>query len=165
MPTSKWHFVPRFPNGSPKIPKVGTPTTLGPMILCANLRLRWGLKQSCNPHWELCNHMLHTTYTQGNRINSRLLVVKNQIANLTFDLSFGHNLCLNCPNESYEPILTSTFQYIFNDIKNFSIQCVLTLEIAPWRFRRVQQDFNSQSGNSPASVRVHSLTLSCTPGI
>ncbi len=28
-PTSKWHFVPGLPNGSPEIPKVGIPTTLG----------------------------------------------------------------------------------------------------------------------------------------
>ncbi len=28
--TSKWHFVSRLQNGSPEIPKVGTPTTLGP---------------------------------------------------------------------------------------------------------------------------------------
>jgi hypothetical protein len=29
-PTSKWHFVLGLPNESPEIPKVGTPTTLGP---------------------------------------------------------------------------------------------------------------------------------------
>ncbi len=29
-PTSKWHFVPRLPNESLEIPKVGTFTTLGP---------------------------------------------------------------------------------------------------------------------------------------
>jgi hypothetical protein len=28
-PTSKWRFVPRLPSGSPEIPKVGTPATLG----------------------------------------------------------------------------------------------------------------------------------------
>jgi hypothetical protein len=34
-PTSKWHFVPRLPNGSHKISKVGTPMTLGPHnIVC-----------------------------------------------------------------------------------------------------------------------------------
>jgi len=26
---SKWHFVPRFPSGSPEIPKVRTSATLG----------------------------------------------------------------------------------------------------------------------------------------
>jgi hypothetical protein len=29
IPTSKWHFIPELPSGSPKIFKVGTPVTLG----------------------------------------------------------------------------------------------------------------------------------------
>jgi hypothetical protein len=32
-------------------------------------------------------------------------MVENQIANLTFDPSFGHNLCIKYPNGSCEPIL------------------------------------------------------------
>ncbi len=40
-----------------------------------------------------------------NRGDSWLLVVRSQIDNLTLDLSFGHNLCLKCPNVSCEPIL------------------------------------------------------------
>jgi len=39
-PTSKWHFVPRLPNGSPEITKVGTLTILGPITLCADLELK-----------------------------------------------------------------------------------------------------------------------------
>jgi hypothetical protein len=42
---------------------------------------------------------------QGSQSNSRLLMVKSQIANLTFDLSFGHNLCFKPPNGSCKPIL------------------------------------------------------------
>jgi hypothetical protein len=49
--------------------------------------------------------MLHVAYTQGHQADSWLLVVRSQIANLTFDLSFGHNLCFRCPNEQCEPIL------------------------------------------------------------
>jgi hypothetical protein len=45
--------------------------------------------------------MLHATYTQINWGDSRLLMVKSQIVNLTI----GHNLCLKCPNGSCEPIL------------------------------------------------------------
>ncbi len=37
--------------------------------------------------------------------DSQLLMVGNQITNLTPDPSFGHNLCLKCPNRSYKPIL------------------------------------------------------------
>jgi hypothetical protein len=49
--------------------------------------------------------MWHATCTQGNRVDCRLLMVGNQIANLTPDLSFEHNLCFRCPNGSCEPIL------------------------------------------------------------
>jgi hypothetical protein len=33
------------------------------------------------------------------------IMVGSQTANLTPGLSFGHNLCFKCPNESCEPIL------------------------------------------------------------
>jgi hypothetical protein len=59
--------------------------------------------------------MSHATCMQGNRGDPRLLVVKSQIVKLTLGPSFGHNLCLECPNESYEPILNiyvvRTFQW------------------------------------------------------
>jgi hypothetical protein len=84
--TSKWHFVPRLPNGNLDIPKIGIPVTC--------------LKQSCSFCRELSNNMLHATYMQGNRVNSRLLEIGSQIAKLIPDLSFDHNLCFRCPNES-----------------------------------------------------------------
>jgi hypothetical protein len=37
--------------------------------------------------------------------DSRLLVVGSQITNLILNPSFGHNLCLKCPNGSWKPIL------------------------------------------------------------
>jgi hypothetical protein len=77
----------------------------GPIPLCIDLRLRWGLKQSCILRQELSKDMSHTTYTQGNWDDSRLLVVRSQIGNLTPDPSFSHNLCFKCPNGSCEPIL------------------------------------------------------------
>jgi hypothetical protein len=104
-PTSKWHFVSRFPNGSPKIPKVGILTTLGPITLCADFRLRWSLKQICSPSWELPNGVSHATCTLRNRVDSWLLVVGNQTVNLISGPSFGHNLCFRCPNGSCKPIL------------------------------------------------------------
>jgi len=39
--------------------------------------------------------MLHATCTQGNQNDSQLLVVKNQIDNLTPGPFFDHNLCFN----------------------------------------------------------------------
>ncbi len=91
--------------GVPKLPKLRLSRLWGPITLCANLRLRWGLKQSCSPCWKLFNNILHATYMQGNIVDSRLLVVGSQIINLTPGLSFGHNLCFRCPNGWCEPIL------------------------------------------------------------
>ncbi len=73
--------------------------------LVVTLALGLGLKQSCIPCRKLSNNMSHTTWTQGNWVDSQLLVVGSQIANLTPGLSFGHNLCFKCPNGSCEPIL------------------------------------------------------------
>jgi hypothetical protein len=77
----------------------------GPITFSADLRLRWCLKKSCSPRWELSNGMWHVTWKQGNWVDSRLLVVGSQIANLTPNLSFDHNLCFRYPNGSCEPIL------------------------------------------------------------
>jgi len=49
--------------------------------------------------------MWHTTCTQGNQVNSWLLMVGSQIANLILNLFFGHNLCFRCPNGWCETIL------------------------------------------------------------
>ncbi len=89
----------------PKFQQLGLPQLWGRITLRENLRLKWGLKQSCNPFQELSNSMLHATYKKGNWGDSWLLVVGNQIGNLSLDPSFGHNLCLKCPNGSCEPIL------------------------------------------------------------
>jgi hypothetical protein len=106
-----------------KFPKLGLLQFWGPVTLCADLWLRWGLKQSCIAHWELSNGLLHATCTQESRVDSRLLVVGSQIGNLTPDLSFGHNLCLKYLNESCEPILdiyiSTAFQWykeLFNPL-------------------------------------------------
>jgi hypothetical protein len=53
-----------------KLPKLGLSRLWGPITLCADLRLRWGLKQSCSPHQELSNSISHATWTQRNRVNS-----------------------------------------------------------------------------------------------
>jgi len=91
--------------GIPKLLKLGFPWLWGTITLCANLQLRWGVKQSYSPYQELFNSMLHGTCIQGNWGDSRLLVVWSQTANLTPCPSFDHNLCFRCPNGSYEPIL------------------------------------------------------------
>jgi hypothetical protein len=94
----KCHFVPKFS-------KLGFSWLWRFITLCLNLWLRWGLKKSCNPHRELFNSMCHATCTQGNRGDFWLLVVENQIGNLTPGPSFGHNLCFKYPNGSCKLIL------------------------------------------------------------
>ncbi len=71
---------------------------------CSNLRLGWGLKQTCSSPWDLSNGVSHSTCTHRGRVDSRLLMVESQIANLTIGLSFVHNLCCRCPNGSCEAI-------------------------------------------------------------
>jgi hypothetical protein len=88
-----------------KFPQMGLSWLWGPITLCADLRLKWSLKQSCSLCRELFTDMSHATYPQGNQGDSWLLVVGSQIANLTPDSSFGHNLWMKCPNGSCKPIL------------------------------------------------------------
>jgi len=112
-----------------KFPKLGLLRLWGPITLFADLRLRWDLKQSFSPCWELSNGMLHATYAHGNRVDSWLLMIGSQIANLTIGLSFGHNLCFRCPNGSCEPILDIYVHYFSNGKNNSLSHWVLTLVI------------------------------------
>ncbi len=55
-------------------------------------------------------------------------MVGSQIANLTPNPSFGHNLCFKCPNGSCEPILYIYIQRDFQWYKEFSNQ----MGFYPW---------------------------------
>jgi hypothetical protein len=79
--------------------------------------------------------MSHATCTQGNQGDSWLWMVRNQIANLTLDPSFGHNLCLKCPNGSCKPTfdiyVPRTFQWykeIFNQMGFDPCNCSLKIQ-------------------------------------
>jgi hypothetical protein len=93
--------------GVPKSRQWGLSWFWNPLTLRTDLWSRCGLKQSCNSRRELFNGMLHVVYSQVNRVDSRLFLVKSQIGSLTLTLgpSFGHNLCFKCQNEQCEPIL------------------------------------------------------------
>jgi hypothetical protein len=75
------------------------------IISCLDLRLGWGLKRSCSSLQEFSNAMLHSSCRRRDHIDSWLLVVGSQIANLILDPSFTHNLGWQCPNGSCEAIL------------------------------------------------------------
>jgi len=71
----------------------------------SNLWLEWGLNQSCSSLRELSNAPSHSFCRRQKKVDSRLLMVGSQTANLTPGLSFAHNLGCKCPNGSCEVIL------------------------------------------------------------
>ncbi len=76
--------------------------------------------------------MSHSTCTHQNRVDSWLLVVRNQTANFTPSPSFGHNLSCKCSNGSYEAILDIYTSRPFQRYKEHLD--VLTPAIALWIF-------------------------------
>jgi hypothetical protein len=92
--------------GTPKlgVPKLRFLQFWEPFIFGPNPRLRWGLKQSCNPCQNIFNNMWQTTCAQVNQGDSPLLIVRSQIDNLIFNLSFNHNLYFKYSNGMCKPI-------------------------------------------------------------
>jgi hypothetical protein len=84
--------------------RFGLPPLCEIITFCSNLQLGWGLKKTCSSFQELSNGVLRFICTHRGRVDSQLLVVGSQTANLTLGLSFCHNLCYRCPNGSCEPI-------------------------------------------------------------
>jgi hypothetical protein len=91
--------------GVPKFPQLGLSQLWRHITWRGDLWLQCNVKQSCSPRWELSNGMSHVSCTQGNWVDSQLLVVGSQTTSLTPSLSFDHNLCFKCPNGQCEPIL------------------------------------------------------------
>ncbi len=150
--------------GVSKFPQLGLSQFWGRITSCVNLWLQWVLKQSCSPHQVLSHGMSHVACTQGNQLDSRLLVVGSQIGNLTPDFSFDHNLCFRCPNGWCEPIIDIYASIDFQWYK----ELFETMSFDPYnRALKIWEsisDSNSQHGSSFGSVRVHSLTLFALPG-
>jgi hypothetical protein len=149
--------------GVPKLPKLKLLRLWGPITLRANLRLRWGLKQSCIPRQQLSNSVLHAIFTQGNWVDSRLLVVRSQSANLTPDLSFGHNLCFKCPNGSCEHILDIYVSITFQWYKDFFESIGFWPLQSFFKHPEVHRNSNSQGGSSLGVwgfISSHFLSLS-----
>ncbi len=110
--------------GVPKLSQFGLLRLWQLITPCSNLRSGWGLKQTCSFPWELSNGVSQSARMHQGRVDSWLLVVGSQTANLTFGPSFAHNLCCRCPNE--RPFSTSTLQDLSNGINNTSRRSVLT---------------------------------------
>ncbi len=152
-----------FEVGVPKLPRLGLLQLWGAITLRADLRWRWGLKQSCSPRWELFNGMLQATCTQGNWVDFWLLVVGSQTANLTPNLSFGHNLCFRCPNGWCELILDI---YVLKDFQWYK-ECFNPLRFdlcnRPLKIRKSTGSLTPKV-EPLGGVRVHSFIPFHTPG-
>jgi hypothetical protein len=92
-------------SGVPKLSRFGLLGLWAFITSHPDLWLGQDIKKICSSPWELFNSVFHSTYTHQNQVDSWLLVVGSQTANLTPDPSFNHNLCYRCPNGSCEAIL------------------------------------------------------------
>jgi hypothetical protein len=88
----------------PETVPVGVPALWDVISPRPPLRSGRGPNQSCSPPRELSNAMSHSQSARRGRVDSRLLVVGSQIANLTPGPSFAHNLGYKCPNGQCEAI-------------------------------------------------------------
>jgi hypothetical protein len=91
-------------NGVPKLSRVrvsGLWTATAPRPNLGSGRV---LNQSCSSCWELSNAVSHFSRKRREEVDSRLLMVGSQIANLTPSSSFAHNLSYICPNGQCEAI-------------------------------------------------------------
>jgi hypothetical protein len=97
-----------FP-GTPKVksrncPGFGLPGLWDILVSRPGLRSGRGLNQTYSPLRELSNTVFLSPSAHRERVDSRLLVVGSQTANLTLGPSFAHNLGCKCPNDQCEAI-------------------------------------------------------------
>jgi len=155
-----------------KFPKLGLLQLWKLITLCGNLQLRWGLKQSCIPCWELSNDMWHITHMQWNWGDSWLLVVGNQIGNLIPSLSFDHNFCFKYSNGSCKPILDiyvlrdfQWYEKLFNQMGFDPCNCFLKI----WESIGIPTPKVGAHLGVTGFILSHSLTLpkawNVTPGL
>jgi hypothetical protein len=82
----------------PEIVPVGVPGLWELITPDCRVWLQRGLNQSCNPRQDLSNDISHSQFGSREEVDSRLLMVGSEIANLTPGPSFAHNLGDRCPN-------------------------------------------------------------------
>ncbi len=90
--------------GVPKLSRFGLPGLWAFITSRPNLGSGRGLNQTCSSCREFYNAMSHSCCKRREEVDSRLLVVGSQTANLTPGPSFAHNLGCRCPNGSCEAI-------------------------------------------------------------
>jgi hypothetical protein len=123
-----------FP-GTPKVesrncPGFGLPWLWDIIASRPDLQSGRGLNQTYSPLWELSNAMSHSSSAHWEQVDSWLLVVGSQTANLTLGPSFAHNLGCRCPNDQCEAISDIyTSRPFSNDTKNTPRRGVLPLAV------------------------------------
>ncbi len=88
-----------------------------------------GLNQSCSPRRHLSNSMLHSRSTRREQVDSRILVVGSQTANLTPGLLLPITWAADVQMTNARPFSISTLQDLSNETKNTSIPGVLGLAV------------------------------------
>jgi len=86
------------PHPLSKLSRFGLPRLWEFITPSSDLRLGWGLKQTCSYPQGLSNGVLHSICTHRDQVDSQLFVVGSQTASLTPGPSFDHNFCCKCPN-------------------------------------------------------------------
>jgi len=132
--TSKWHILLGLPKWSPEIILAGLPELWTAITPDCKVRSQQGLNQSCSPCRDLFNAVSHSQFGRREQVDSRLLMVGSQTANLTPGPSFAYNLGWRCPNCQSRPFSISTFQDLSNDTKNAPMRGVLGLSVELWTF-------------------------------
>jgi hypothetical protein len=102
--TSKWHKFLGLPKWSPEIVPGGVSGLWELITPDCEIGSRRGLNQTCSPHRDLFNDVSHSQFGCREGIDSRLLVVGSQTANLTHGPSFAQNLGCRYPNCQCEGI-------------------------------------------------------------
>jgi hypothetical protein len=102
--TSQWHKFLGLPKWSPEIVPIGLPKLWTAINHDYRVRSQRGLNQSYSPRRDLSNSMSQAQIECREEVDSRLLVVRSQIASLTPGPSFAHNLGCRDPNDQWEAI-------------------------------------------------------------
>jgi hypothetical protein len=93
-----------------KFPKLGFLRFWRSIIFYADLRLKWGLNQSCSLCQELFKYMWHATCTQLNQGDFWLLVVETKLALWLMALLLAITCVFNTQMGHVNPFKTFTFQ-------------------------------------------------------
>ncbi len=96
--------IPKLSRSCPECVPVGLPGLWTAITPRPDLGSGRGLNQYCSPRQDFSNDVLHSPSARRERVDSRLLVVGSQTANLTPAPSFAHNLGCKCPNGQCEAI-------------------------------------------------------------